>query len=189
MQVPSADKMQSWLTSQLSRVDKWQLPTGGFGWWFLTGVPITQPWLTVHTTHALVRAKARGISLPAGVLDKALACCKNIEKYVGQVGETCRIGILAKALWVRALAGTEPAAALQKEVVALLKRMGGAEGKHSNLESVAFLLMAAKLCDEQSTPAVLLQHLSNRAHETAETATFATSCEPRAFHPLPVCIC
>ena len=169
--------MQAWLTTQLARVDKWQLPTGGFGWWFLMGLPITQPWLTIHTTHVLVRAKARGISLPHGVLDKALACCKDIERHIGPISETCRIAILAKALWIRSLAAAESAALLRSEVVALLGRMGGVTGKHSNLESVAFLLMAAKLCDESTTPAPLLQHLANSAHETAETATFATSCE------------
>ena len=178
--------MQGWVTTQLARVDRWQLPTGGFGWWFLAGVPMTQPWLTVHTTHVLVRAKARGISLPAGVLDKALACCKVIEKHVGQIGETSKVAILAKALWVRALAASEPAATLQKEVVDLLARMGGVDGKHSNLESVSFLLMAAKLCNESSTPTVLLQHLANRAHETAETATFATSCKLPLILPLIV---
>jgi hypothetical protein len=76
---------------------------------------------------------------------------------------------------IRALSGTEKEDKLKSEIVALLKRMGGADGKHANLESVSFLLIAAKHCKVAEVVDQLLKRINNCAHETAETATFPTS--------------
>jgi len=174
-QVPEPKEVRSWLATQLDRLQKWQLPTGGFGWWMLV-IPQTSPWLTLHATHVLVRAKLKGVAVNDRVLKNALSCCDNIERYLHyNCSDTCRFSVVAQALMIRSLAGADNPSTMSGKVDALLKRLGGPAGKASNLETVAFALVAANYAKNTAAIGSLVKHLENAAHETAETAMFPTS--------------
>jgi hypothetical protein len=165
--LPPPAELTATVQKDLDRLRVRQHPSGGWGFWF------TEPWpyLSVHVTHTLVRAKEKGFAVDPQMLARAMSHIKNIESYIpAYYGPEARRSIIAYALYVRKRMG-EPDAAKAR---ALLREGGGAD--KTSLETIGWLMPT--LSDDKGSQAEIAQirrHLQNRVTETAGAAHFATS--------------
>lgn len=165
--LPPPAELTATVQKDLDRLRVRQHPSGGWGFWF------TEPWpyLSVHVTHTLVRAKEKGFNVDAQMLARAHNHIKNIESYIpAYYGPEARRSIIAYALYVRKRMG-EPDAAKART---LLREGGGAD--KTSLETIGWLMPT--LSDDKGSQAEITQirrHLQNRVTETAGAAHFATS--------------
>jgi hypothetical protein len=166
---PSAAEIDATTAADLAILGERQLDDGGFGLW--TNRNDEWPFFSVHVTHALVRAKVRGVAVDERVLSRALDHLTRVDTAVPRAYPPAARHVIASyALYVRHLAGrSDPAAAR-----ALLQSAGGAN--ELPLEAVGWLLATvARDPGSRATVAELLRFVESRASETAGTATFANS--------------
>jgi uncharacterized protein YfaS (alpha-2-macroglobulin family) len=167
--MPSPAALEARVAEDLERLENMQNPDGGFPIWERGRE--TWPYLSVHVTGALVRAKAKGYQVDKDMLTRALAYLRDIERhYPGYYGEEVRRVISSYALYVRKLAGDVDVAKAQR----LLASAGGAS--KLPIEADGWLLgtlagQAAAAGERRD----LLAHLNNRVSETAGAANFTTS--------------
>jgi len=124
------------------------------------------PFLSVHVTHALVRARERGHDVPDATLVQATAYLANIDGHLpGTLSPRTRWTIRAYALNVRFRhdgTGTDAAAALLAEV--------GVEDLPE--EAMGWLLPVLAGGGEADAAARIRQQLRDTVTETADTAHF-----------------
>ncbi len=167
--MPSPAALEARVAEDLERLENMQNPDGGFPIWERGRE--TWPYLSVHVTGALVRAKAKGYQVDKDMLTRALAYLRDIERhYPGYYGEEVRRVISSYALYVRKLAGDVDVAKAQR----LMASAGGAS--KLPIEADGWLLgtlagQAAAAGERRD----LLAHLNNRVSETAGAANFTTS--------------
>ncbi|MFW2390610.1 MAG: alpha-2-macroglobulin family protein [Polyangiales bacterium] len=165
--LPKPAEIEKQLSEDIEALVMRQNGQGGFGLWRRNDT--RWPYISVHATHALVRAKARGLEVPAAALERALDYLQNVERFIPQVySKRARWAIRAYALYVRALSGDIDLAKAQK-----LRREAGKELSH---EAKGWLLSVfASDAAGKKEAAALYRELANTSSETAATATFASS--------------
>jgi uncharacterized protein YfaS (alpha-2-macroglobulin family) len=140
------------------------------GWAFWPG-NASDPFVTVHVTHALVRAKDKGFPVDAASLERAKGYLVNIESHIPYWWpEEVKRALVAYALNVRWRMGDPDRARARR----LLAEAGGAD--KVSVETDGWLL--AVLSGDPASSAELAQirrHLANRVTETAGAAHFTTS--------------
>ncbi len=163
--LPAPAELIAAVDRDVARLAQMQNDDGGWPVWE-RGKP-SVPFYSIHVTHALLRAQEKGFAVPSDMVDRALAHLARIEQYYpAYYGEQTKHTLSAYALYVRALADDADAAGAS----ALLAEMPLAE---QSLEAVAWLWMV--LDDVQGYEAqheAILRHITNRAVETASSATF-----------------
>jgi uncharacterized protein YfaS (alpha-2-macroglobulin family) len=166
--LPSADKLEARVATDLERLYGMQNADGGFPLW-QRGYD-SWPFLTVHVTNALVRAKAKGYAVEPEVLTNALEYLKTIEqRYPPHYPDEVRRAITAYALYTRTLAGDRDVAAAR----ALIKAAGGVD--KLPLEADGWLLgVVAQQAAAAAERKALVRHLNNKVSETAAAANFTT---------------
>ncbi|MGE4072843.1 MAG: alpha-2-macroglobulin family protein [Lysobacterales bacterium] len=155
--------------SDLKLLESRQNPDGSFAFW--RAGQEAWPYISLHATHALIRARDKGYLGSPQALQRALAHIRQIEQYIpSYYGDQARRHIIAYGLYVRALDGDRDAARARK----LIAEAGNLEAL--NFESLGWLL-GVMSGDPSSTSEVaqIRRFLGNRTTETAANASFASS--------------
>ena len=167
--LPSKAALEAKVGEDLERLYAMQNHDGGFPFW-QRGYE-SWPYLTVHVTNAMVRAKAKGFTVEKAALDQALQYLKTIERrYPHYYPEEVKRTITSYALYTRMLAGDRDVPRAQ----GLIKEAGGVD--KLSMEAVGWLLgVVAGQADAATERAAILRHLDNKVSETAAAANFTTS--------------
>jgi alpha-2-macroglobulin len=168
--LPPPEALAAGMAADLRRLQGRQHRDGGWGFWRHEE---SWPYVSIHVTHALVRARDRGYEVPEEMLSRALAHLERIDRHTpAWYPDRARTAVRAYAVYVRSLAG-HPAA--DDEVRRVL---AGVRPDTLPLETVGWLLAAAAERPRlRAEAAELLRIVNNRATVTASTATFATRYE------------
>jgi hypothetical protein len=161
--MPSEAEIKKSVGLDLAELKRRQNNDGSFGWWVRD--TRGEPMVTLHVTHALVRAKAAGFEVDPIVLSRALDRVHHIDGMFDRWwSEDSRRVARAYAIRVRQLAGEDTVADARK-----LYADGG--GTKLPLEALGWILPS--LAKGKGTePAEIVTHLHNRVTETAATAQF-----------------
>jgi len=155
--------------SDLQLLESRQNPDGSFAFW--RAGQEAWPYISLHATHALIRARDKGYLGSPQALQRALAHTRQIEQYIpSYYGEAARRHIIAYGLHVRALDGDRDAARARQ----LISEAGGLEAL--NFETLGWLLGVLS-GDPSSTGEIaqIRRFLLNHTTETAASASFANS--------------
>jgi uncharacterized protein YfaS (alpha-2-macroglobulin family) len=102
--MPSPEALRESVNSDLKRLQSLQNEDGGFGFW--RQGEESNAFVTVHVVHALVRAKSKGFTVSAPMLELCGTYLKDIEQKIpAQYSVESRRAIRAYALYVRELLG------------------------------------------------------------------------------------
>lgn len=167
--LPPAQALSDSVARDIARLQRLQTPEGGFTFW--PGQEDWWPYVSVHVTHALVRARDKGYAVPADMLDRSLEYLRTVDTRVPpRYPLEARFAVRAYAAYVRDLAGdggVDPT---------LRGLFDGVRLDTIPLEVAGWLLSAvAERPAFAAERAELLRIVNNRATETASTATFATA--------------
>lgn len=167
--LPSKERIEAGVSRDLQRLQNMQNDDGGWGFWrrFQT----SWPFLSIHVTHALLRAKGKGFAVPEQMLSRALGHIRQIERFIpSDYGEWIRRVIIAYSLYVRRVGG-DADVAKAKTIYAELRAV-----KEPPLEAIAWLypvFVGAETAKGEIGE--IRRELSNRVTETAGAAHFQTS--------------
>lgn len=167
--LPKPEVLVASVADDIKRLRGMQGNSGGFAFWRRDQE--AWPFLTVHVTHALLRAKEKGFEVPDEMLQMALGYLRNIRSHMTQdwYTESYKRTIESFALYVRARANDIDGARAK----AILKEEGGAD--KANLELVGWLYPVFMKAKDEGTLEAIRKHLNNRVSETAGAAHFVTS--------------
>lgn len=167
--LPAPAALEARVGEDLERLYSLQNGDGGFPFWQRGHE--SWPYLTVHITNAMLRAKAKGFAIEAAPLERALDYLRTIEqRYPWYYSEDTRRTITSYALYTRLLAGDRDTARAK----GLIKEAGGVT--KLSMEANGWLLgVMAQQADAAAERKDLLRHLDNQATETAAAANFVTS--------------
>jgi alpha-2-macroglobulin len=166
--LPEPDELLAAVRRDIERLRLLQRHDGAFSFWHSGGE--VWPYVSVHVAHALARAKDKGFDVPDTMLQRSRSFLKAVDRHIPSwYGPEARRSIRAYALYVRHRLGDSDAAA----AAGVLDESGLDQ---TPLETVGWLLpVLAKDPARASTVQRLLQHLNNRATETAAAAHFVSS--------------
>ncbi len=156
-------EIEAAMTRDLERLKAQQNDDGGWDWW-VRGKP-SDPFVSIHVTHGLARAKQKGYAVPERMVERAAGFLESIEEHIpAWYPDSCKRSLRAYALYTRRLLGQSDV----KKAQALL-----AEVKLENhpLETLGWLL---PILSKQPEAAAIRLHLANRVSETAATAQFSS---------------
>ncbi len=148
--------------------------SGGWDWWRKDRTP--DPFVSVHVTHALVRAKEKGFKVPSQLLGGGLRYLRNIKnEFPPWYPESARRTVRAYSLFVRGRAGDK----VEGEARELYREAGSPDGL--SMDALGFLLPTFSK-DPQATRQrdAIRRYLDNRIAETAGKAHFVTSVSDEA---------
>ena len=165
--LPSRAAMEASVGFDLERLAQMQNPDGGFGFWE-RGYR-SEPYVSVHVANALARARAKGFSVPATMLDRARSFLANIEAHIpSDYPEQVRWTIAAYALYTRKQLGDLDLAKGQQ----LLATAGVDK---LSMEANGWLLgVFAGNAQAQAERQAIVRHALNKVSETAGAANFTT---------------
>lgn len=168
--MPSAEELQKRFAKDVDILKSRQREDGSFGMWGLQRERHEFPFVTVHTAHALQRAKEKGYKVPDEMLNKTKPYLKNVEKYYDKFySPEIRWTISSYALYVRARMG-------DKDISKAKNLLQTAPLQKLPFEATGWLL-AVLSGDRNSVAEVesIRRFLMNRTTETAAAANFVTN--------------
>lgn len=172
--MPSAKEIERSMATDIDKLFERQNYDGGFGLW-RAGQP-SWPYVSIHATHALVRAQKKGYAVDASKLSRAMSYLKNVERYIPYYyGQWSRRHIRAYALYVRSLAG-------DRDIAEAKRLMREAKLEDHSFEAIGWLL--GTLTGDKTSASELAElrtFLNNRVTETAAGAHFATRFDADAY--------
>ena len=165
--VPNEDELKEDVAQALGRLEMLQNGDGGFSFW--SRGRRSWPYLTIYAALALQHAKAKGYSVNAETLRRAMEYLKTIRKHIpSYYSRESRNALVAFALWVRALSKDVDSAAA--------KKLWNKEGqKHLSMEALGWIVGTLARGNEKTALAEILKFLGNRVEETAGGAHWTTS--------------
>ncbi|MBW2456001.1 MAG: hypothetical protein JRI68_15900 [Deltaproteobacteria bacterium] len=167
--LPKPAELVAGVSADIERLRSKQHYSGGWNWWRKDRRPV--PYVSIHVAHALVRARAKGFTVPKLMMSRALGYLASLRRrlpsnYPAEVRRTLR----AYAVYVLHLAGQPDRA----EAARLVREAGGAA--KLPLEALGWILpVLSKDAGSQAQVAAIRRHLENRVTETAGAAHFATT--------------
>ena len=168
--LPSPEAIKGRLGEDLTALGRMQNSDGGWEYWRRDNDSV--PFVSLHVTHAVVRAKLMGHKVDQGSLDRALGYLRQIEakcqakSYSEQTTRT----LTAYAVYIRNLAGDSDLAKA-KSLLTQLK----AE-KSLNLEALGWIWPVISEKAKGGPEAIELKRIvMNKATETADKAQFTMS--------------
>jgi uncharacterized protein YfaS (alpha-2-macroglobulin family) len=166
--LPPPQALADSVARDLTALQGMQTPDGGFAFW--PGWAESWPYVSVHATHALVRARGKEYEVPGDMLERSMRYLRQVNGHIPPFySQRARFAIRAYAAYVRDLAGD---GGVEGELRTLF---GQARLDTIPLEVGGWLLSAVAERPAFATErAELLRIINNRATETASTATFAT---------------
>ncbi|MCL2779830.1 MAG: MG2 domain-containing protein [Polyangiaceae bacterium] len=167
--MPSPEDLAASMKEDLDRLKRFQKDSGGWGFWgFLSEKP--SPYVSVHVTHALVRAKEKGYEPDSGMMNSARGYLRAIESHIpGWYSADVRRTLVAYSLYVRKRMGDADLARAKKLIV----EAGGVD--KLPIEAVGWIWPT--ISDDKSAAAensAIRVHVQNRAIETAGAAHFVS---------------
>ena len=167
--MPSRAAMESSVARDLEKLTQMQNSDGGFAWWE-RGHP-SDPYLSVHVTNALARAKAKGFAIPPAMLESATRYVADVEQHIDpDYPEEVKQAISAYALYTRKLLGDVDITKART----LLQTIGG--GEKASMEINGWLLgVFAGNASAATERKAIMRHVMNRVSETSGAANFTTS--------------
>ena len=168
--MPSAEELTARFAKDVEILKSRQREDGSFGMWGLQRERHEFPFVTVHTAHALQRAKEKGYKVPDEMLNKTKPYLKNVEKYYDKFySPEVRWTISSYALYVRARMG-------DKDIAKAKNILQTATLPKLPFEATGWLL-AVLSGDRNSVAEVesIRRFLMNRTTETAAAANFVTN--------------
>ncbi len=167
--LPPKAALKKSMAADVKRLAARQHYSGGWDYWRRDRPP--SPFVSIHVTHALLRSKDRGFSVPPTLLRGGLRFLKNIRRHIPRRWhpETQRT-IESYALYVRHRAKDSDATRAR----ALVNEGRGIKAR--SLDALGWLLPILSK-DEAAKREVetIRRHLDNRITETAGRAHWATS--------------
>ncbi|MGE0100904.1 MAG: alpha-2-macroglobulin family protein [Blastocatellales bacterium] len=157
------------LMNDIRRLAGMQNSDGGFGFW--RSGETSWPYLSIHVTHALQRAREKGVSVPAEMLKSAAEYLKEIDEHIpSDYPESLRLSLTAYSLYVRMQMGED----VTLKVLDEIRKAGGLEAYP--LEALGWLLPGLA-GDEPAKAEVagIYRIINSRAVERAGAASFTTS--------------
>jgi alpha-2-macroglobulin len=169
--MPSPEALSDSVARDLKALEGMQTGDGGFSFW--SGDRESWPYVSVHVTHALLRIRERGYTVPPRMLEQALAYVSEVESRIPDwYPQSARLALRAYAAYVLDRARSEQAEA---KLAGIFREV---RPDTVPLEVAGWLLTATAGRERFATQrAELLRIVNNRATETASTATFATRYE------------
>lgn len=166
--LPSPAELKAGVDQDIARLKLLQSYNGGWGFWNTSAE--TWPFLTVHVTHSLVRAREKGFKVPDDVLSRASQYLKNIESHIpGWYGPDARRLITAYAVYVRHRMKDSDYAKARW----LIQDAGGVD--KLPMEAVGWILyVLSKDAASAADVKAIRAFVANRITETAGTAHFVT---------------
>lgn len=168
--MPTEAQLKASFAKDIKILESRQNSNGYFGLWRRDGERYKFNFITAHTAHALVLAKAKGYPVPQQMLDRVKPYLQNIESHYNEWERLAptRWTISAYALYVRDLMGDKDAGKAKKLLAeATLEKMP--------FEALGWILSV--LADDPGSKAeveAITRFLMNRTTETAATANFVT---------------
>jgi alpha-2-macroglobulin len=175
--LPSPDSVLRAVQRDVADLVARQGGDGGWSFWLAGGR--TDPFVSIHAAHALVRARDGGFDVPAMTLQRAARYLESIEAAVGAWPLSARQSAAAYAVYVRHRIGgdTRAVADARRMASAAPARVGG----ELPVEAAAWLLhVLAQEPAARGDADALRRAIMNRLVETAGTATFAERYEDAA---------
>lgn len=167
--LPPPEALNRTVALDVQKLAERQHYSGGWDYWRRDRDP--DPYVSVHVTNALYRAKSKGYRVPEPVFSAALVFLRSIRNHFpAWWPKEARRAVEAYALNVRFRAGdADPVRARQ-----LIREAGGPE--KLDIEALGWLLpVLAKDPESADELARARRHLDNRITETAGKAHFVTS--------------
>jgi hypothetical protein len=171
-EMPKEAELNESFEKDIALLKSRQNENGYFGLWKRDGERYKYPFVTAHTAHALVLAKAKGYKVPEEMLAKVKPYLKNIEKYYEdewyRASPQVRWTISAYALYVRDLMG-------DKDILKTKALLKEATLEKMPFEGLGWILSV--LANDKNSVAeveAIKRFLMNRTTETAATANFVT---------------
>ncbi len=167
--LPPKSELKKSMARDVERLAARQHYSGGWDYWRRDRPP--SPFVSIHVTHALLRAKDRRFHVDKQLLAGGLRFLANIRNHIPHIWHPeARRTVEAYALYVRHRAGQgDPTRAR-----ALLKEDGGVKAR--TLDALGWLLpILSKDAAAQNDVVEIRRHLDNRITETAGRAHWATS--------------
>jgi uncharacterized protein YfaS (alpha-2-macroglobulin family) len=184
--LPSPAEMEAAVQRDLVTLQGLQNADGGFPYWRRGQDSI--PFNTIHTAHALVRASAKGFTIPTGMQAPLMQYLSQIEShYPAWYSQNTRWTLSAYALYVRDLMGDQDS----DKALRLLDEAGMENlsldalgwlwpvletGEYNTLGEYSTLDPNAALRLEE-----IRRYVNNRAVETAGAANFTTSYDDQNY--------
>jgi uncharacterized protein YfaS (alpha-2-macroglobulin family) len=166
--LPPPDALLASMKNDIERLSHLQHPSGGWAFWGGDREP--WPFLSIHVTHALVRAKEKGYPVDEAVLARAKDYLRGVEKHIPKwYGADARRALVAYSLYVRKRVGDADGARAR----ALLVEAGGAD--KLPIEALGWIWPTL------GADAEIRRVVQNRVTETAESAHFASGYQDDAW--------
>lgn len=165
-ELPSGEALAASVAEDLENLRRRQNHDGGWAFWRKNDP--SWPYLSIHVTHALVRAKEKGYPVDDGMYGRALGHLASIERHIpGWYSKESRWALRAYALHVLHVAG-EPDVAEAKRLLAEAGDGLSAEGRGWVLPT---------LVDGKATAevAAIRSWMRNHVTESAAGAHFVTA--------------
>ncbi|TXH68297.1 MAG: hypothetical protein E6Q83_14510 [Thiothrix sp.] len=162
--LPSPEAIQQSMQRDIALLLERQTGDGGFSLWDRGQ---TWPYVTAHTVHALLRAKAKGYAVNEPALEAGLNYLRELDQHwPNDYSKEVRQYIKAYSLYVRQVAGDQDT----KAAATLITQAGGVSKLPS--ESLGWLL-SVLATDNSATQQrqAILKELMNRTTETASGAS------------------
>ena len=167
--MPSRAALEDSVAKDLERLTQMQNGNGGFAWW--ERGHDSDPYLSIHVTNALARAKAKGFAVPIPMLEAATRYITNVENHIDpDYPQEVKDTISAYALYTRKLLGDVDLAKART----LLTSVGG--GEKASMEINGWLLgVFAGNPAAAAERTALMRIVMNRVSETSGAANFTTA--------------
>lgn len=169
-EMPSKEALKARMKADTVHLERMQNSDGGWEYWRKD--EDSEPFLSLHVMHALVRAKKEGYEVNEDTLQRGLSYLKDIESKCRskRYGEWATRSCKAYALYVRNLMGEDDVAQAKGLLSVLLKE------KNPDLDAVGWLWPTLTEHAKGSLElGELKRQVLNRATETADKAQFTTS--------------
>ncbi len=173
--LPKAEELEARIAADMTKLKSLQNYDGGFDYW-RKGYE-SDPYVTVHVAHAMVRAKEKGYAVPEYNLSQVQNYLRNIESYLNRdyYSQQVRDAITAYSLYVRKLMG-------DKDINKAKQIIYNRKLENLSLETVGWLwsVLAGEPSAKQELEEIR-QFVNNKSTETAATAHFVTNYQDAAY--------
>lgn len=164
--MPERASYEARIKEDLDELKRRQRDDGGFDFWGGRGERI-HPFISVHVAHALIRAKAQGISVDGTLYGRSIEFLRRVEDHLESLSAPpLRRAVIAYALYARAL--TDDVDLMRARE--LIQESGGID--KTPLETLGFLMNILERGGDAAELRALDRHITNRITETASAANF-----------------
>jgi hypothetical protein len=173
--LPKSEDIEAAIARDMKKLQFLQNNDGGFDYWRKGDE--SNPYVTVHVAHAMVRAKEKGFAVPEYTLSQAQNYLRNIESYLNQpyYSEEVKDSIISYSLYVRNLMK-------DKDINRAKSLIYDRKLEKLPIEAIGWLwsVLAQDPSSKQELEQIR-QFILNKTTETVATAHFVTDYKDGAY--------